>query len=84
MLKVEYLISSHADALDIFFVVACSVLFAIVYISSYYDERLRIAFKKSSKVETAVKDHYKTAPPTLGMDMKPMNLTDDYSTWLSL
>lgn len=77
MLKVEYLISSHADALDIFFVVACIILFAIVYISSFYDERLRIVFMKSAKVVTAVEDHYKIAPPTLGMDMKPMNLTDE-------
>lgn len=79
MLKVEYFIVFSLDGLDIFFIVFCSILLAIVYISSFYDERLRVSFKKSLKVTStvAVDEHYKIAPPTLGTGSMSMISTDE-------
>lgn len=70
MFKVEYLnlFAFFLDALDIFFVVACSILIAVVCISSRYDEKLRIGLTKSSKAVREDVEHFKIAPPTLSME----------------
>jgi hypothetical protein len=45
--------------LDIFFIVATSVLLLVIYMSSSYDERLRIRNLRTAKIQTEAETHYK-------------------------
>jgi hypothetical protein len=53
------------DALDIFFIVALSILLAVIYMSSAFDEKTRIRNLKSTKIQTEPEDHYKKEPNVL-------------------
>ncbi|CRK96295.1 CLUMA_CG009715, isoform A [Clunio marinus] len=57
--------ATKIDWLDIFFIIAFSILLTIVIISSAYDKRLLIQMNKTSKIRIEAERHLKTAPPTL-------------------
>lgn len=59
--------SGFPDALDIFFVVALSILLLVIYMSSAYDEKLRIRNFRSTKIVAEPEEHYKKEPNVLGM-----------------
>lgn len=51
--------SCITDALDVFFVVALSILLLVVYISSGFDERIRVRNLRLSKIQREPEEHYK-------------------------
>jgi hypothetical protein len=59
--------SGFPDALDIFFVVALGILLLVIYMSSAYDEKLRIRNFRSTKIVAEPEEHYKKEPNVLGM-----------------
>lgn len=62
-----FMILVPPDALDIFFVVALSILLLVIYLSSAYDERLRIKNYRSTKIQMDPVQHYRKEPQVLGM-----------------
>lgn len=62
------------DSLDIFFIVALTLLLIIIYMSSAYDEKLRITTLKTDKIKLEADEYYKLAP-------KPLSKLFVYKDW---
>lgn len=66
--------ANSADSLDIFFIVACSILIIVICISSAFDERLRRSHFRTSKVRIEAIDYYKAPTVTLSEDKFDIDL----------